>query len=42
MRVTQAEEAEGLDASQHDEKYFQGHLLVNQNGAEEKSVETQL
>jgi Amt family ammonium transporter len=32
MRVTQAEEAAGLDASQHDEKYFQGHLLVSQNG----------
>jgi Amt family ammonium transporter len=42
MRVTQAEEAEGLDASQHDEKYFQGHLLVSTNGMEEKSVETQL
>ncbi len=40
MRVTQAEEAEGLDASQHDEKYFQGHLIVN--GIDEKSVETQL
>jgi ammonium transporter, Amt family len=32
MRVTQAEEAEGLDASQHDEKYLQGHLLVQNNG----------
>lgn len=33
MRVTQAEEADGLDSSQHDEKYLQGTLLVhNQNG----------
>jgi Amt family ammonium transporter len=32
MRVTQAEETEGLDASQHDEKYLQGHLLVQNNG----------
>jgi Amt family ammonium transporter len=41
MRVTQAEEAEGLDASQHDEKYLQGTLLVhnNHNGTvEEKTV----
>jgi len=27
MRVTSEEEAAGLDASQHDEKYLQGHLL---------------
>jgi len=40
MRVTAAEEEEGLDASQHDEKYFQGHLIVNANGADEK-VHTQ-
>ena len=32
MRVTQAEEAEGLDASQHNEKYLQGTLLVHNNG----------
>jgi Amt family ammonium transporter len=41
MRVTQAEEAEGLDASQHDEKYLQGTLLVHNNGTvEEKTIET--
>jgi ammonium transporter, Amt family len=28
IRVSQAEEEEGLDASQHAEKYMQGHLLV--------------
>ncbi len=39
MRVTQAEEDEGLDASQHDEKYLQGTLLVHNNGVvEEKTV----
>ncbi|MFN4316099.1 MAG: ammonium transporter [Chitinophagaceae bacterium] len=39
MRVTQAEEAEGLDASQHNEKYVQGTLLVHNNGqVEEKMV----
>jgi ammonium transporter, Amt family len=39
MRVTQAEEAEGLDASQHDEKYLQGTLLVSNNGVvEEKTI----
>lgn len=32
MRVNEKEEAEGLDASQHDEKYLQGHLLVQNNG----------
>jgi ammonium transporter, Amt family len=39
MRVTQEEEAEGLDASQHNEKYLQGTLLVHNNGTvEEKTV----
>ncbi len=39
MRVTVAEEAEGLDASQHDEKYLQGTLLVHNNGTiEEKTI----
>lgn len=39
MRVTQEEEAEGLDASQHNEKYLQGTLLVHNNGSvEEKTV----
>ncbi|MES2647343.1 MAG: ammonium transporter [Bacteroidota bacterium] len=32
LRVSEADEAEGLDASQHDEKYFQGHL-ISSNGA---------
>lgn len=32
MRVTEAEEELGLDASQHDEKYLQGTLLVSKNG----------
>jgi len=39
MRVTQEEEAEGLDASQHNEKYLQGTLLVHHNGTfEEKTI----
>jgi Amt family ammonium transporter len=39
MRVTKEEEAEGLDASQHNEKYLQGTLLVNNNGiVEEKTI----
>lgn len=29
LRVTRSEEEEGLDASQHDEKYLQGTLLVH-------------
>jgi Amt family ammonium transporter len=32
MRVTEEEEELGLDASQHDEKYMQGTLLVSRNG----------
>ena len=32
MRVSKAEEELGLDASQHDEKYLQGTLLVKQTG----------
>ena len=31
MRVSKAEEEIGLDASQHDEKYLQGTLLVKEN-----------
>jgi ammonium transporter, Amt family len=30
MRVSEADEEMGLDASQHDEKYLQGTLLVRQ------------
>lgn len=33
LRVTSEEEELGLDASQHDEKYVQGTLLVNTGGA---------
>jgi ammonium transporter, Amt family len=32
IRVTEEEEEVGLDASQHNEKYLQGTLLVSQNG----------
>ncbi len=32
IRVSDAEEEEGLDASQHNEKYYQGTLLVKTNG----------
>lgn len=32
MRVSEADEEMGLDASQHDEKYLQGTLLVKHNG----------
>ncbi len=39
IRVTKEEEDEGLDASQHNEKYVQGTLLVNNNGTvEEKTL----
>jgi ammonium transporter, Amt family len=38
LRVTEAEEEEGLDASQHDEKYTQGTLLVHQNGILKEEV----
>ena len=42
LRVNEQEEEEGLDASQHDEKYVQGTLLVQNNGSlelEERSAE---
>ncbi|HVY73478.1 MAG TPA: ammonium transporter [Puia sp.] len=39
LRVTEEEEEEGLDASQHAEKYLQGHLLVSTpEGLTEKEV----
>ncbi|MBE2231090.1 MAG: ammonium transporter [Chitinophagaceae bacterium] len=39
LRVSEEEEEEGLDSTQHDEKYMQGTLLVHSNGAvEEKTV----
>jgi Amt family ammonium transporter len=42
MRVSEADEEMGLDASQHDEKYMQGTLLVEHDGhltEEENMVE---
>jgi ammonium transporter, Amt family len=38
LRVTEEEEELGLDASQHDEKYTQGTLLVHQNGVLKEEV----
>ncbi len=42
MRVTEEEEVLGLDATQHNEKYLQGTLLVHRNGQmkEEEIEET--
>src|SRR5882762_6951227 len=40
IRVSNEEEAEGLDASQHDENYVQGTLLVaTPNGLKEQEIE---
>jgi Amt family ammonium transporter len=40
IRVSEKDEELGLDASQHNEKYLQGTLLVHENGIlHEKSVE---
>lgn len=38
LRVTQEEEEIGLDASQHNEKYLQGTLLVHNNGVVEEKT----
>jgi Amt family ammonium transporter len=40
LRVSETEEETGLDATQHNEKYLQGTLLVTQNGIlkEEEAV----
>ena len=38
LRVSQEEEELGLDASQHNEKYMQGTLLVHSNGVEEEKI----
>jgi ammonium transporter, Amt family len=39
MRVSETDEEEGLDASQHNEKYVQGTLLIDNNGIlEEKTI----
>ena len=39
MRVTSEEEVLGLDATQHNEKYLQGTLLVHNNGKMEGALE---
>ncbi len=38
MRVSETEEDLGLDASQHNEKYLQGTLLVSSNGKVEEKI----
>ena len=38
MRVTSEEEEIGLDASQHNEKYLQGTLLIHNNGKLEEKL----
>lgn len=39
VRVSESEEEEGLDASQHDEKYTQGTLLIaTPKGLEEQEI----
>jgi len=38
LRVSAADEVLGLDASQHNEKYFQGSLVVHQNGKVEDTL----
>jgi Amt family ammonium transporter len=42
LRVTETEEELGLDETQHNEKYLQGTLLIQNNGkvVEEKTIET--
>jgi Amt family ammonium transporter len=41
LRVTAEEEEIGLDATQHNEKYMQGTLLVTNNGSihEEEAID---
>ncbi len=41
MRVTEEEEEMGLDASQHDEKYMQGTLLVSQKNGKLEEVDSE-
>lgn len=38
LRVSEQDEELGLDASQHNEKYMQGTLLVHQNGVEKENA----
>jgi Amt family ammonium transporter len=39
LRVTEEEEELGLDQTQHNEKYLQGHLLVTQVNGHTKEEE---
>jgi len=39
LRVSEADEDMGLDASQHNEKYMQGHVLVQSNGVMKEAEE---
>jgi Amt family ammonium transporter len=39
LRVTEEEEELGLDQTQHNEKYLQGHLLVTQVNGRTKEEE---
>ena len=38
MRVSEVDEVLGLDATQHNEKYLQGSLLVHQDGKVEETM----
>ena len=38
MRVSSEDEEIGLDASQHNEKYMQGTLLIHNNGKLEEKL----
>jgi len=38
LRVSSEEEEIGLDATQHNEKYMQGTLLIHNNGKMEEKV----
>jgi Amt family ammonium transporter len=42
LRVTEEEEELGLDASQHNENYIQGHLLVKNGTLKEESVPAEI
>jgi len=42
IRVSSEEEEIGLDASQHDEKYLQGTLLIHNNGKLEEKIADEL
>ncbi len=42
LRVTEDEEVLGLDESQHNEKYMQGHLLVNNGGKIQETIPSEI